>query len=54
MDLVINSHRMPQEGETLTGYGFMTNFGGKGANQAVALSKLGSEVFMVGCIGSVF
>ncbi|HEY8390066.1 MAG TPA: ribokinase [Clostridia bacterium] len=52
MDIVINVDRMPKNGETISGYGFMTNPGGKGANQAVASAKMGTQTFMVGCIGN--
>lgn len=54
MDLVIRAPRVPEGGETLTGEGFMTNPGGKGANQAVAVAKLGGEAYMVGCVGREF
>ncbi len=54
MDLVIRVQRIPEAGETLTGEGFMTNPGGKGANQAVAAAKLGAEAYMVGCVGREF
>ncbi len=54
MDLVVKAPRMPRSGETLSGEDFMTNSGGKGANQAVALAKLGAEVYMVGCVGKEF
>ncbi len=54
MDLVIRAPRIPEEGETLTGEGFMLNSGGKGANQAVALAKLGAQTYMVGCVGTGF
>ena len=50
-DLVISAPYMPKAGETLTGSGFFTAHGGKGANQAVAASKLGGKVFMCGCVG---
>ncbi|GHU98496.1 ribokinase [Clostridia bacterium] len=50
-DLVIRCDRMPEQGETLAGYGFMGNCGGKGANQAAAAAKAGGEVYMVGCVG---
>jgi ribokinase len=50
-DLVITSPRMPKEGETLTGSGFFTNSGGKGANQAVACAKLGGGAVMLGAVG---
>ncbi|MFC4975037.1 ribokinase [Halomonas beimenensis] len=51
MDLVVRTPRLPQPGETLTGHGFTTTAGGKGANQAVALARLGTATAMVGCVG---
>ena len=50
-DLVITAPYMPQKGETLTGGGFFTARGGKGANQAVAAARLGGDVYMCGCVG---
>ena len=50
-DFVINAPYMPVGGETLTGNGFFTARGGKGANQAVAASRLGGEVKMCACVG---
>ncbi|MBQ8229824.1 MAG: ribokinase [Clostridia bacterium] len=50
-DLVIKTPYMPKQGETLTGEGFFTAHGGKGANQAVAATRLGGEVIMCGCVG---
>ena len=50
-DLVINAPYMPVGGETITGSDFMTNAGGKGANQAYAAAKLGGEVYMCGAVG---
>ncbi len=50
-DLVIGADRMPQAGETLSGNGFFVNPGGKGANQAVACSKLGADTYLIGAIG---
>ena len=50
-DLVIKAPYMPQSGETLTGSGFFTAHGGKGANQAVAAARLGGNVIMCGCVG---
>lgn len=52
MDLVIESPREVGQGETVHGSGFMTNPGGKGANQAVACGKLGAKTLMGGCIGT--
>ena len=54
MDLVITAPVMPKKGETVTGGGFITNSGGKGANQAVAAAKLGANAYMVGCVGQNF
>lgn len=51
MDLVVRVPRAPRGGETLQGRGFMTNPGGKGANQAVACARQGASVAMVGCVG---
>ena len=52
MDMVINIDRVPHIGETLSGNGFMTVPGGKGANQALAMARLGGNVKMLGCIGN--
>ncbi|MCY3637749.1 MAG: ribokinase [Chloroflexi bacterium] len=51
MDLVATMRRMPDLGETVAGDGFFTAGGGKGANQAVALARLGADVRMVGKVG---
>lgn len=52
MDLTIRSPRIPRPGETILGSGFHTAPGGKGANQAVAAARLGSQVAMVGRLGA--
>jgi len=51
MDLVLGVPYFPQPGETLTGREFRTVPGGKGANQAVALARLGADVRMAGLVG---
>lgn len=51
MDLTIRTPRWPKPGETLFGEGFSTQPGGKGANQAEALGRLGAEVRMLGRVG---
>lgn len=51
VDYVIETDRLPKLGETLTGKHFSVNFGGKGANQAAAIAKLGCEVKMLGAVG---
>jgi len=52
MDLVVRVPRMPQAGETLSAHGFLSNPGGKGANQAVACARQGGRVLMVGRVGA--
>lgn len=52
VDLVFTSEKRPKAGETVMGSTFSTIPGGKGANQAVAASKLGASSCMVGCIGN--
>lgn len=51
MDLVARTPRIPAPGETLTGSDFVTTPGGKGANQAVAVARLGYPVTMLGMVG---
>ncbi len=51
MDLVVRSPRLPAPGETLLGGPFQTFPGGKGANQAVAIARLGYLSAMIGRIG---
>ncbi|TVU55038.1 MAG: ribokinase [Arthrospira sp. PLM2.Bin9] len=51
MDLVVQTPRLPQPGETVTGYNFLSVAGGKGANQAVAAARLGAKTDMVGRVG---
>ena len=51
MDLVVKTPRFPQPGETLAGHTFFTAPGGKGANQAVAVGKLGIQTRMIGRVG---
>lgn len=52
MDLVVKVDEMPKKGQTLIGSNFKEVPGGKGANQAVAASRLGANVCMVGKVGS--
>jgi ribokinase len=51
MDLVARTHQIPRPGQTVSGTGFETTPGGKGANQAVAAARLGYRVEMVGMVG---
>ena len=52
MDMVVGVPRFARRGETLTGSTFQTVPGGKGANQAIALAKLGVPVKMAGKVGN--
>lgn len=52
MDLVVNVDEMPKKGQTLIGGNFKEVPGGKGANQAVAIAKLGGDVSMIGKVGN--
>jgi ribokinase len=51
MDLVTFVGRMPKIGETIIGKDFKQMPGGKGANQADAIARLGVPVKMLGCVG---
>lgn len=52
IDLVATAPRLPIAGETLLGESFLQTPGGKGANQAVALAKLGIPTQMIGRVGA--
>ena len=51
-DLVATAPRRPKTGETLIGDSFGMFLGGKGANQAIAASRVGASVTMVGRLGN--
>ena len=51
VDLVTRVDRLPAAGETVIGSSFEQTHGGKGANQAVASSRLGARVVLVGMLG---
>jgi len=46
-DMVIKTEKIPSPGETILGGTFLLNPGGKGANQAVAASRLGGKVTFI-------
>lgn len=52
MDLIATTTRLPKPGETVGGKDFSTAAGGKGANQALAATRAGARVRMVGAVGS--
>lgn len=51
MDIVVDTDIFPRQGETIQGKSFTTIPGGKGANQAVAVARLGSPIRMIGAVG---
>jgi ribokinase len=51
MDLVTQADRIPRPGETIIGKDFQVHSGGKGANQAVAVSRLGYPCTLLGAVG---
>ena len=51
-DIILKQKRLPKIGETFVADSITMCGGGKGANQAVQLSKLGGKAFMAGCVGN--
>ncbi|MDR0505931.1 MAG: ribokinase [Dysgonamonadaceae bacterium] len=51
-DMVIKTNHLPLAGETVLGGAFFMNPGGKGANQAVAIARLGGQVTFICKTGS--
>jgi ribokinase len=51
LDLVIEVPHLPAKGETVIGNRFFSAAGGKAANQAVAVAKLGTSVHLIGQVG---
>lgn len=52
MDLVVRTPQLPRPGQTLIAHGLQYVSGGKGANQAVAVARLGGNVGMLAAVGS--
>ncbi len=52
MDLILEMARVPETGENVTGTSYSHANGGKGANQATALSRLGAQVKMIGKVAN--
>lgn len=51
MDVVLRTEKFPAPGETVVGTDLSLIPGGKGANQAVALARLGAGTSLLGCVG---
>jgi ribokinase len=52
VDLVVVASRLPGPGETVVGGGLQTYGGGKGANAAVAATRAGGDVHLIGAVGA--
>lgn len=52
MDMVVKTEHIPAPGETVLSGSFFMNPGGKGANQAVAIARLGGEVVFISKLGN--
>ena len=52
IDFISSVKSMPKAGETIVGDDFVVTPGGKGANQAVACSRLGLKTSMIGRVGN--
>jgi len=51
IDYLASVSTLPAAGQTINALGLVRRFGGKGANQAVAAARQGSQVSMIGCLG---
>ncbi|MDR1259228.1 MAG: ribokinase [Tannerellaceae bacterium] len=51
-DMVVKANRLPVPGETILGGTFLMSPGGKGANQAITIARLGADVVFVSKIGN--
>jgi len=51
-DYLVRGARLPAPGETLQGEAFHEGAGGKGANQAVGIARLGVRVALIGRVGA--
>lgn len=52
LDVIVSAPALPRLDETMMGKGVEYRLGGKGGNQAVASTRMGSVAAMVGCVGT--
>lgn len=52
VDRILRVAELPQPGETVFATGSQQEFGGKGANQAIAAARYGAVVTLVGAVGT--
>ena len=51
-DIILSAVHLPEVGENVLGSSYSYAHGGKGANQAIGLARLGADVKMIGKVGS--
>ncbi len=51
-DIILSAEKLPEVGENVLGSTYSYAHGGKGANQAIGLSRLGARVKMIGKVGN--
>jgi len=51
IDQIVTAERLPKPNEFVSAQKSEFFFGGKGANQAVGMSRLGGHVYFIGCVG---
>lgn len=51
IDQMVTTDRLPKPNELVSASKSEYFFGGKGANQAVGMSRLGAQVYFIGCVG---
>lgn len=51
VDYTVQAPRLPRPGETVSDGSLFVNYGGKGANQALAARRLGAEVRLLAAVG---
>ncbi len=51
-DISFDVSHFPARGETVTGETYRMSYGGKGANQALAASRMGAKTVLIGCVGN--
>ena len=52
MDIILSAQKLPEVGENVLGTTYGYSHGGKGANQATALVRLGANVKMIGKVAT--
>ena len=52
VDMVMKTSHLPAPGETILGGEFLMNQGGKGANQAVAVRRMGGNLIFMAKLGN--